>query len=263
MSGQKPLRRLVGGPLPWIAVLFVGVLAGMPATRPFFAWAFPDVDPPIYSGDTFAALWLSHAILVAAASLVSIVLAVSVGIFVTRPEGRDFRAMADAAATIGQSFPPVAVLALAVPAMGYGAGPTFMALTIYGLLPILENTIAGLENVPPPVREAAKGMGMSPGQMLYRVDLPLAAPTILAGIRTSVIVNIGTAAIGSTVGAITLGTPIIDGLVADKLPYVIQGAVVVGTFAVLTDQAFERLDRYLRRRAAPAADRAALKTNPA
>jgi osmoprotectant transport system permease protein len=263
VNGQARRRRLFGGPLVWSAALFLAVLAGMPATRPLFAWAFPNVDPPVYQGDTFASLWLSHAILVGAASLVSIVLAVGAGIFVTRPEGRDFRAMADTAATIGQSFPPVAVLALAVPALGYGAWPTFMALTIYGLLPILENTIAGLEDVPQPVREAAEGMGLSPGQVLYRVDLPLAAPTILAGIRTSVIVNIGTAAIGSTVGAITLGTPIIDGLVADKLPYVIQGAVVVGAFAVLTDQAFESLDRYLRRRAAPAAERVALKTNPA
>lgn len=251
MSAAARLRRWISDPLPWIAAAFAGLLAAMPATGPLFAWAFPGVDPPVYQGETFASLWLSHAILVVAASLVSIALAVSVGIFVTRPEGRDFRAMADAAATIGQSFPPVAVLALAVPAMGYGAWPTFMALTIYGLLPILENTIAGLENVPRSVREAAEGMGLSPAQVLVRVDLPLAAPTILAGIRTSVIVNIGTAAIGSTVGAITLGTPIIDGLVADKLPYVLQGAVVVGVFAILTDQAFERLDRYLRRHARP------------
>jgi len=177
------------------------------------------------------------------------VLAVSLGVFVTRPEGRDFRAMVDAVATIGQSFPPVAVLALAVPTLGYGALPTFMALTIYGLLPVLENTIAGLTAVPRSLREAAFGMGLAPGQVLLQVDLPLAAPTILAGVRTSVIVNIGTAAIGSAVGAITLGTPIIDGLIADKLPYVLQGAAVVGAFAILTDQAFERLDRVLRRRA--------------
>lgn len=251
------LLRAARAPLLWGIALFAALLALMPASRPLFAWAFPDIRPPVYQGETFASLWLSHAIIVAAASAVSTVLAVSVGVFVTRPEGRDFRAMADAVATIGQSFPPVAVLALAVPAIGYGALPTFMALTIYGFLPILENTIAGIEHVPAPVREAADGMGLSPLQILRDVELPLAAPTILAGIRTSVIVNIGTAAIGSAVGAITLGTPIIDGLVADKLPYVIQGAVVVGAFAILTDQAFERVDRYLRRHLP------ATKTNPA
>lgn len=258
MSPRSPTRRLLrlaSDPLLWIGAAFGALLALLPATRPLFAWAFPDIRPPVYTGEGFVSLWLSHAILVGAASLVSTVIAISVGIFVTRPEGRDFRAIADAAATVGQSFPPVAVLALAVPVMGYGAWPTFMALTIYGFLPILENTIAGIESVPRSVREAAEGMGLSPGQVLLKVELPLAAPTILAGIRTSVIVNIGTAAIGSAVGAITLGTPIIDGLVADKLPYVIQGAVVVGTFAVLTDQAFARLDRYLRRHGGPAVEK--------
>ena len=254
---EPRLPRLGRDPLLWSAILFAAVLTLLPISRPFFAWAFPDVRPPVYQGETFVSLWLSHAVLVAAASLVSTVLAVSLGMFVTRPEGRDFRAMADAIATIGQSFPPVAVLALAVPALGYGAVPTFMALSIYGFLPVLENTIAGIDSVPASVREAAAGMGLSPAQILRDVDLPLAAPTILAGIRTSVIVNIGTAAIGSAVGAITLGTPIIDGLIADKLPYVIQGAVVVGAFALLTDQAFERLDRYLRRHMPPS------KTNPA
>jgi osmoprotectant transport system permease protein len=159
--------------------------------------------------------------------------------------------MLDALATIGQSFPPVAVLALAVPAVGYGPVPTLVALTLYGLLPILENTIAGLEGVPPAVREAAQGTGLSPWQVLRDVELPLAAPVILAGIRTSVIVNIGTAAIGSAVGAVTLGTPIIDGLATRKLPYVIQGAVVVGLFAIVTDLVFERIDRRLRRHAPP------------
>ena len=89
-------------------------------------------------------------------------------------------------------------------------------------------------------------MGLSPLQVLRDIELPLAAPIIVAGIRTSVIINIGTATIGSTVGAVTLGTPIINGLVTGKLPYVLQGAAVVGLFAILTDMVFERLDRHLR-----------------
>ncbi len=99
--------------------------------------------------------------------------------------------------------------------------------------------------MPAPVREAAQGMGLSPLQVLRAVELPLAAPVILAGIRVSVVINIGTATIGSTVGAVTLGTPIIDGLVGDKLPYVIEGAAVVALFAVLADMAFERIGRRL------------------
>ena len=126
-------------------------------------------------------------------------------------------------------------------------GPTVIALFIYGLLPIIENAVAGLEGVPQAVREAAEGMGLSPWQRLRTVELPLAAPVILAGIRVSVTIAIGTATIGSTVGALTLGTPIFDGLVADKLPFVIEGAVLVALFAILTDMLFARLELWLRR----------------
>jgi osmoprotectant transport system permease protein len=137
-----------------------------------------------------------------------------------------------------------------VPLIGFGAWPTIVALFLYDLLPIIENAIAGLEGVPQAVREAADGMGLTALQRLRAVELPLAAPLILAGIRVSVTIAIGTATIGSTVGALTLGTPIFDGLVANKLPFVIEGAVLVALFAILTDMLFARLDRRLRRHAA-------------
>lgn len=219
----------------------------MPALAPVFARAFPAITPPVYAGDSFVILWLFHAALVAASSLAATIIGVSAGVFATRAAGAEFRPMIEALATIGQTFPPVAVLALAVPALGYGAAPSFVALTIYGILPIMKNTIAGLASVPAPVRDAAAGMGLTPSQTLWRVELPLAGSTILAGIRISVIINIGTATIGSTVGAVTLGTPIIGGLVSDKIGYVIQGGIVVGLFAIVTDMLFERIDRRLRR----------------
>ena len=138
------------------------------------------------------------------------------------------------------------MLALAVPALGFGPRPTIVALFVYGLLPVIENAIAGFDGVPPAVREAARGMGLSPWQVLRRVDLPLAAPLILAGVRVSVTIAIGTVTIGSTVGALTLGTPIFDGLAADKVPFVLQGAVLVALFAILTDMLFARLEDRLR-----------------
>lgn len=239
-------RRLLGSPILWIALLLAALVLLMPWLRPAFAWAFPGIEPPVYERESFLVLLLSQAALVGASSLVSTVAGVGLGVFVTRPAGRDFRAIANALAAIGQTFPPAAVLAIAVPMAGFGSLPTLIALILYGLLPIIENAIAGLEGVPRPVREAAEGMGLSPLQVLRDIELPLAAPIIVAGIRTSVIINIGTATIGSTVGAVTLGTPIINGLVAEKLPYVLQGAAVVGLFAILTDMVFERLDRHLR-----------------
>jgi osmoprotectant transport system permease protein len=233
--------------LLWLTLLFAVLLVRMDALRPVFRWAFPGITPVIYNRASFLELFLAHLGLVAAASLVASLAGVALAVFVTRPAGREFRTMVDAIAAIGQTFPPVAVLAIAVPLIGFGAKPTVIALFIYGLLPIIANAVAGLEGVPPSVREAADGMGLSPRQRLLAVELPLAAPVVLGGIRVSVTIAIGTATIGSTVGALTLGTPIFDGLVANKLPFVIQGAVLVALFAILTDMLFARLDRRLRR----------------
>jgi osmoprotectant transport system permease protein len=243
MRGTKALA----SPLLWVGLLFAALLLRMEALRPFFHWAFPGVEPVVYDRASFPELFLAHLRLVATASLAAALVGVSLAVFVTRPAGRDFRTMVDLLAGVGQTFPPVAVLAIAVPLIGFGAWPTVVALFLYGLLPIIENAIAGLEGVPQAVREAADGMGLSPWQRLRTVELPLAAPVILAGIRVSVTIAIGTATIGSTVGALTLGTPIFDGLVANKLPFVIEGAVLVALFAILTDMLFGRLDRWLRR----------------
>jgi osmoprotectant transport system permease protein len=235
----------LAGPLPWMAALFFALLLGMPALAPLFAWAFPGIIPPVFDRSSYVALWLSHAGIVAAASAAATMIGVALAVFATREAGRDFRPMITTLATIGQTFPPAAVLALAVPALGFGPLPTLVALFLYGLLPIVQNTMVGLETVPASVREAAEGMGLSPWQRLCKVELPLAAPAILAGVRLSVTIAIGTATIGSTVGALTLGTPIFDGLAANKLPYVIQGAVLVALFAIVTDMAFARLERRL------------------
>ena len=229
-------------PLFWLAIVLVAWLVFTPYLKPLYAALFPDTDPPVYQADTLLDLFVWHALVVLVASAAALLIGVGGGVFVTGT-GRDFRASANVLATIGQTFPPVAMLAIAVPAIGYGFWPVFIALTLYGVLPILANTMAGIEAVPAAVRDAARGMGLSPAQILRQVDLPLALPVILAGVRTSVIVNIGTAALGSTVGADTLGAPIIEGLVVDKLAYIIQGGVAVALMAIVTDLGFEQLQR--------------------
>jgi osmoprotectant transport system permease protein len=238
------------GPVLWVGLLFAGLLLRMKDLAPALAAAFPAVRPVVYPRASFVALWLSHAGLVAVASLAATILGLALAVFVTRASGREFRAIVNTVATVGQTFPPAAVLAIAVPMVGFGAAPTVLALFLYGLLPIVENAIAGLEGVPAATREAALGMGLSSWQILRDIELPLAAPVILAGIRISVTIAIGTATIGSTVGALTLGTPIFDGLVANKPPYVLEGAVLVALFAIFTDMLFARLETRLRRHAA-------------
>lgn len=239
-------RAMAASPVLWVGLLFAALLLRMGDLKPLLHAMFPGVEPVVYDRDSFLALFLSQFVLVAVASLAASLMGVALAVFVTRPAGRDFRPMVNALAAIGQTFPPVAVLAIAVPIVGFGALPTIIALFLYSLLPIIENAVAGLEGVPAAVREAAEGMGLSPVQRLLRVELPLAAPVILAGIRVSVTIAIGTATIGSTVGALTLGTPIFAGLVTNKLPLVIEGAVLVALFAILTDMLFARLEDRLR-----------------
>jgi osmoprotectant transport system permease protein len=147
--------------------------------------------------------------------------------------------------SIGQTIPPVAVLALAVPFFGFGLVPTVIALFLYGLLPVTRNTIAGISAVPPNLIEVALGMGMDRIKVLARVEIPLAARVILAGIRTSVVINVGTAMIGAVIGAGGLGSPIIAGLVQFNTAYVIEGAVPAALLAVLLDQLLANIESTL------------------
>jgi osmoprotectant transport system permease protein len=235
-------------PLPWFAMLLVFFVLGMNELRPIFAAAFPQLERPVFTQDTFLALTAGHLELVALSSAAAVVIGVSVGIFVTRRSGREFRPLVERTAAIGQTFPPVAVLAVAAPLIGFGEWPALIALALYGLLPIVQNTIAGIESVPHSAREAAEGLGMSATRILRRIELPLAMPVIIAGVRASTIINIGTAALASTVGAKSLGTPIIVGLAGFNTAYVIEGAIVVGLLAIVVDLCFDRVLRFLDRR---------------
>lgn len=242
------MRRLVD-PLWWLIAAYVALLIWLPHSSAFFGWLFPEQSRPLYQQESFVTLTFAHFLLVGVSSLIAAATGVALGVAVTRPAGAEFRQLVETIAAAGQTFPPVAVLAIAVPVMGFGREPAIIALILYGLLPVLQGTLAGLASVPQGAKEVAKGVGMSDAQRLFKVELPLAAPVILAGIRTSTIVNIGTAAIASTVGANTLGTPIIIGLSGFNTAYVVQGAILVGLAAIIVDRAFDRLERVMTRNA--------------
>ena len=246
-SPHTRLRRLVQNPFTWLAFLFFALVFFMPAFEPLLRRLFPGIAHPVYSRASFFELTLAHLFLTATSSFAAASIGLATAIFVTRRAGREFLGLAGAIGAIGQTFPPVAVLALAVPWLGYGAEPTLAALVLYSILPILETSIAGFHSVPEAAREAARGMGFSATGLLFKVELPLALPLILAGLRTAVIINIGTATIGSTVGALSLGSPIVEGLAASNQAYVVEGALVVGLFAILTDRLFEAAERACRK----------------
>lgn len=229
-------------------VLLLAALVVQPQLfEPVFRPLAPAGGAAIYDRTSLLSLTLNHLALVALASLAATAVAVSLAIFVTRPAGAAFRPLSRTIANVGQAFPPVAVLALAVPALGFGAKPTLVALFLYGLLPIFENALTALSTIDPKTLEAARGIGLNRWQRLRQVELPLAAPVILAGIRISVMISMGTAAIGSTVAARTLGEVIIAGLLTNNTAFVLQGGLIVGLLAMLIYDAFVQLERLLAR----------------
>ncbi|ROS16646.1 osmoprotectant transport system permease protein [Raoultella sp. BIGb0399] len=246
-SARRCAIRLLRDPLLWLLALFIAILLLLPYSAPLFSALFPELPRPVYQQQSFLSLTWAHCWLVALSSLAATVVGVGAGVAVTRPAGREFRPLVETIAAMGQTFPPVAVLAIAVPVMGFGWQPALIALALYGVLPVLQGTLAGLSAVPPGAVAVAQGMGMTGWQRLIKVELPLAAPVMLAGIRTSTIVNIGTATIASTVGANTLGTPIVIGLSGFNTAYVLQGALLVALAAIVVDRGFERLNRWISR----------------
>src|ERR1700730_12148923 len=172
---QSKMRggRILASPILLVGLFFAALLLRMEALRPVCQWAFPGIEPVIYRRSSFLALFLSHLAMVAAASLAAISVGVSLAVFVTRPIGRDFRLMVNTLATVGQTLPPAAVLAIAVPVVGFGSRPTGLALFPYVLFPIIASAIAGLEGVPRAVREAAAGLGLSSWQGPTGAEMPL------------------------------------------------------------------------------------------
>ena len=121
--------------------------------------------------------------------------------------------------------------------------PALVALFLYSLLPIVRNTFIGLTTIPPPLLEAAAALGLSPAALLFRVQLPMASPTIMAGIKTSAVINVGTATLAALIGAGGLGDPILSGIQLRQRDLILQGAIPAALLALLVQGAFDLLDR--------------------
>ncbi|MFC4640539.1 ABC transporter permease [Deinococcus hohokamensis] len=194
-------------------------------------------DPPLWR------LTLTHLGLVALATGLVVVLGIPLAILVTRPGRGALRQLVEGLAGLGQTVPTFAILALAVPALGFGWKPTLLGLVVYGLMPVLSSGVAGLRQVDPGALDAARGMGMTAAQRLRRVELPLAWPLLLAGLRTSVVYNVGTATVGAALGAGGLGEPIIGGLSQQNVALVLVGALLSALLALSLDSLLGLLRR--------------------
>lgn len=143
-----------------------------------------------------------------------------------------------------QTIPSLALLAFLIPLLGQiGEVPALVALFLYSLLPIVRNTYTGLTTIPPNLQEAAEALGLSPSAQLFRVMLPLASPSIMAGLKTSAVINVGTATLAAFVGAGGLGEPILRGMQTLNNELILQGAVPAALLALGVQGLFELLDR--------------------
>lgn len=140
------------------------------------------------------------------------------------------------AADLVQTIPSLALFGLLLPWLGVGPRMAVIALFAYALLPILRNTVAGLQSVPEPVKEAAVAMGLTPRQVLREVELPLAAPAIVAGLRIATVTTIGTATIAAAVGAGGLGTFLYRGLATLEPNLLLAGAIPAALMAIVADR---------------------------
>ncbi|WP_395452802.1 ABC transporter permease [Azospirillum melinis] len=196
--------------------------------------------------EIFADAVLRHATLVAAALVPTLLIGIPLGIAAHRVQavGRAVFPVLNVVQTVpsialfGLLMAPLAALGAMLPSSGIsGVGPlpAVIALTLYSLLPIVRNTAVGLDGVPAPVREAARGMGLTPRQIFLRVDLPLALPVFLSGLRITVVQAVGLAAVAALIGAGGLGAIMFQGLFANALDLVLLGAVPVILLAVAAD----------------------------
>jgi osmoprotectant transport system permease protein len=189
-----------------------------------------------------------HLLLVVSAIVIASAIAIPLGIAVTsRPRSRAF---ALGAANIGQTIPSLALFGFLIPIPfigGIGQHTAIVALVIYALLPILRNTVTGILGVDPAVRDSAEAMGMTRAQVLRMVELPLAAPTILAGLRIATVTTVGTATIAAAIGAGGLGVFIFRGIASvDKLQ-ILAGALPAALLALAADAGLGWVERRLAR----------------
>jgi osmoprotectant transport system permease protein len=212
----------------------------------FLSLLFPDEAQALYPLATPLRLFLQHAGLSVGASLASALLGFSAGVYAYYRKGT-MRTLVLELGALVQTLPPVALLALLVPLLGFGNKPVFLALALYGVLPVINGTVAGLRSVPLDAMDAARGLGMKKTQAFFRIELPLALPSIAAGLRTSVVINVGTAAIGATMGAGGFGRAIMSGLVQFKTSYVVQGALAAATMALALDWILASIEKSLSR----------------
>jgi osmoprotectant transport system permease protein len=199
-----------------------------------------------------AAAMLEHLSITLISVALGCLIAVPLGIFLASYRNRWLHSILFGAANVFQTIPSLALLAIMIPLLGIGVKPAVTALFLYSLLPIMRNTYAGIASVPPDVIEAARGMGMSRAQRLLQIQLPLAFPYMMSGIRVTTVYIISWATLASLIGAGGLGQLIFAGMGVNKTNLIVSGAILAILLAFLAEFLLGRIEKRLTRRVKPA-----------
>jgi osmoprotectant transport system permease protein len=197
--------------------------------------ALDDIERRSLNTDILLRLVGQHLKLTAVTTVTVVVVAVGAGILLTRARLRWLAPVATGLANIGQATPAIGLLVLLSIWLGIGFTTALIGLVAYAVLPVLRNTIVGINQVDPHLIEAGKGIGMSPLAVLTRVELPLALPVILAGVRTALVLAVGVATLATFINAGGLGGLIVTGIKLQRTPVLVTGAVLTGALALVLD----------------------------
>ena len=185
---------------------------------------------------------LEHSLIVLITVSIAILISVPLGVLLSRPKFKRFGLVTLNILNVLQAIPGLAIIALALPILGLGMKPAVLALLFQSLLPIVRNTIAGLIEVNPDVKEAARGMGMSQRRILLEVEIPLAMPIILSGIKTATVYVVSIGTLAALIGAGGLGNLIMGGLALFRPEYLLVGAGLGALMAILLERSLSYIE---------------------
>lgn len=190
-------------------------------------------------------LLMQHMKLVGISLAIAIMVALPIGIMLTRPKFKRFLPRIMGVLNISQGIPSLAVVAIFLPLMGIGTFPSIMALSLYALLPIARNAIAGIEAIDENIIESARGMGMPALKVFWKIEMPLALPVIMSGIQTAAVVTVGTATIADLIGGGGLGRLIFTGLSFFEPELIFLGSALAAIIAIIIDQLLGLINKLL------------------
>lgn len=207
-----------------------------------YLYRFTTTDSSWDSKYSLANLMWQHLTIVFYAGTISAFLGVGLGIFCLTQMGSHLKIVLEKLAYLGQMIPSLAFLSFMLPIFGFGMKPAIVALVIAGVLPILFSTISGLQNVPAEITEVARGLGMPKKQILVKVEIPLALPVIISGLRTSLIICVSSATLASIVGGGGLGTLLFLGMRSGNVVSMIEGTIPICLLAIIIDQSLKNIE---------------------